>query len=368
MGVHHADLNADRRDGENVAPVMIRRSYYAQSYHTVAAMSAAPFSHSEHRRSLPKTTNRQALAFRAGERALDGSHHGVTLLLFYKWLVARCFTDSSCVVSTREAAEQNGVDPRTIRRYGPLLEAAGLVRRSQVRRGVYRYTIALYEPAGAEVSARPVEVSAPAPEVIGCEPDPFFSGPPSGSIDPELRIDRSVSSFNGSRDHQQEGATAPLPPTAGGGDGHARKRGFFRREEPPRSETETAKLLRAVGISEQAIRELADLDTGYVRQQLDAARRCGRARDVAGFLVGALRSGGVWGSSWGDDGKVRCASCGAVVGVGRRCAACYPEAPLVQPPPVPGICASCGKFLLPEWNGDCPTCQPELFEPAGGET
>lgn len=300
-------------------------------------MSAAPLSSHPHQRSRPKTTDRKALALRAGEDALDGSVHGVTLLLFYKWLVARCFAESNCVISTRDAAEQNSVDPRTIRRYGPLLEAAGLIRRHQVRRGVYRYTITAYEPEEEPIATAP----APAPEVVAIEPDPFFSGPPCGSIDPELRIDRSVPSFNGSRDLQEE-ACRP-----GGEIGPVAKE-FFGQEEP--AHAETIALLRAERVSRATCRQLGSLQPAYVREQIDAARRCGRGREWPGFLVGVLRTGGVWGSSWTGEEQPKvedptkyesyarrspdlCPGCGAWVPRGRPCPACYPEAPTPEPPP-----------------------------------
>lgn len=271
-------------------------------------MSAAPLPQSP--RSRPKTSSRQALAFRAGEDALGRSAHGVGLLQFYKYIVARAGRETSCVISTNDAARDISVDPRTIRRYGPLLEAAGLIRRDDVRRGMWRYTITAYEPA-------PVAV----PEVVAIEPDPFFSGPPSGSIDPDKRIDRSVPSFNGSKDLQEE-ACRP-----GGETGSAAK-GFFGREE--QTNPETVQLLRAEHVSPASCRQLGSLQPAYVREQIAAARRCGRAREWPAFLVGILRTGGVFGSSsLGDMPPVRCSSCGAALAPGTRCPRCYPE----EPPP-----------------------------------
>lgn len=299
-------------------------------------MSAAPYAQTQ--RTLQPARGRQACAFRAGERVLDGSAHGVGLLLFYKYLVARCFADSSCALSTRDCALDNGVDPRTIRRYGPMLETLGLVRRAPLRRGVWRYTITAYAPE-LELVQEGTPAPAPVPEVVAIEPDPFFLSPPSGSIDPDKRIDRSVSSFNGSRDHQGE-ASGP------GGDPGFVGEGFFSREEA--GNAETIALLRAERVSPAMCRQLACLPPSYVREQIGAARRCGRGRDWPAFLVGVLRTGGVWGLS-GSHPTVR------------------HEPPGHNAPPaaLPGICPACGGILPGEWQGNCPKCHPELFERVG---
>lgn len=334
-------------------------------------MSAAPLTGSPARQrraksSKPKT--REQLAFEAGENVLDGSKHGVTLLLYYKYGVGRCGKASSFEDDLAHLADENGVCTRTIRRYHKLLvETYGLFRIDKLDRQRVRITITAYEPDAQPAAPVPeivtleslteqiadamhagdftalaqlaqlaadlasAAVPAPVPEVIAVEPDPFFLSPARGSIDPDSRIDRSPASFNGDQVLNQQGATAPLPPS-GGGMAHPGPARFWRREEPKRAETDAATILRTIGVSEQVIGELAGLDAGYVRQQLDAARRCGRARDVPAFLVGVLRTGGVFGaSSWSDGPKARCATCGAVLQAGQTCPVCHPQEPDTPP-------------------------------------
>lgn len=309
------------------------------------------------RRSRPKTGNRQALAFRAGEDALDGSAHGVTLLLYYKHLVALCGPDTSSLMSQPRLAAANGVCIRTIRRYDDYLVAAGLIWLK--REGTsYRRFITAYEPEPAPSD----EPAPPPPEVQAVEPDPFFA---ASNADRSIRINRTDRSgsllFKGSRDLQEE---APWP----GGETGSTK-GRLAREEQPEAVT----VLRAAGVSDPAAREFAHLDADYVRKQLDAAQRCGRARDVPGFLVNALRTGGVFeASSWSS--WTRYPHAGFPRAAPQQGASSWSDPPTPDPEThqrqavlLPTLCPSCGKLCPADVDGHCYRCEPELF-PGGGGT
>lgn len=162
-------------------------------------------------------------------------------------------------------------------------------------------------------------------------PAPFFQGPQCGSIDP-VNADRSIPfpPLTGSRVNQRE-ALRP------GGDFHP----------------ETIELLRAEKVHPATVRAFAHLDPAYIREQIDAAWRCGRGREMPNFLVGCLKTGGVYGSSWTGNAQP---------------AKEAPTVPLDPPPapPLPTYCPTCGKVCPASHEGHCTRCEPELFDPPAG--
>jgi hypothetical protein len=295
-------------------------------------MSAGYSTTSDNNRSgQPRPKSRHALAFRAGEDALTGTRHGVTLLLYFKYLVARCGLDTSSLISQFELAAAIGVSVRTIRRYDDSLMAAGLIWRVKDGHSYRRYIVA-YEAEHAEHSAAVAECSAP-PEValIGPEPTIFF--PRTGQIDP-VEPDRSIPLYplTGSKVNQDVG----LRP---GGEIHP-------------AEPDTVELLTAEKVHPATIRALGHLDPVYVREQIDAAWRSGRGREMPNFLIGCLKTGGVYGSSSSRGHRKD-----------------PPPDPVESWPsiaPLPTVCPKCGGICPAAWEGHCVRCDPELFEPIGG--
>jgi hypothetical protein len=298
-------------------------------------MSAGYSTTSDNNRSgQPRPKARHALAFRAGEDALTGTRHGVTLLLYFKYLVARCGLDTSSLISQFELAAAIGVSVRTIRRYDDSLIAAGLIWRVKDGHSYRRYIVA-YEPEPAEHSAAAAECSAP-PEVVIIGPEPSIFAPRTGQIDP-VEPDRSIPLYplTGSKVNQDIG----LRP---GGDIHP----------------ETIELLTAEKVHPATIRALGHLDPVYVREQIDAAWRSGRGREMPNFLIGCLKTGGVYGAS--GTGRSRGPKAPPA-----RPAPTQPEPPM---PPLPSFCPRCYGLCPADWHGHCPRCERELFDPLGGDT
>jgi hypothetical protein len=103
---------------------------------------------------------RFARAFRAGEAALKGTPHSGDLLLYYKYLVARCGDRTSFIETQPNLADGFGTTVRSVQRYDDHLEALGLIWRGKVGRS-YRRTITSYEPKPSDESgAPPTEVAA----------------------------------------------------------------------------------------------------------------------------------------------------------------------------------------------------------------
>lgn len=288
-----------------------------------------------------KPLSREERAFVAGECILDGTRHGVTLLLYYEYLVARAGKVSSSIVTQSKLAEDNGVGVRTIRRYDDTLVAAGLIWLTKVGHS-YRRTIVAYEPIPEDA-----EISVPTAEVSAVEPDPFFSPPPTGQIDPH-EPDRSIpfAPFKEkSRDFQGE-ALRP-----GGETGPASK-GFFDREDPGHSET--MELLRAIGCYEATVRRLSHHAPGYVRDQIEAARRCGRAADLAAFVAFVLEHGGVYGSSWTGRANPRDKPASPDVAVPTQMHGTFDVTGTFDT--IAGQCGTCGKWLYASDHDVCPYC------------
>lgn len=119
---------------------------------------------------------------------------------------------------------------------------------------------------------------------------------------------------------------------------------------------ETIELLTAEKCHPATIRVLGHLDPVYVREQIDAAWRSGRGRDMPNFLIGCLKTGGVYGSSWSG---------------GRQQTKDPPPEPVESWPsiaPLPTVCPTCGALCPASWHGHCPRCEPEVFDPMRGET
>lgn len=297
-------------------------------------MLAAMFQASPARRRLTTRTtplSRQAEAFLAGECALDGTSHGVTLLLYYKYLVALAGKDTGSTFSQAHVAADNQVCTRTIRRYDQLLEAAGLIR--TCRQGtLIRRTIVAYDgetaPATAEMSAPHADISAP------------VLGPQCGQIDP-VNVDRSIQvppTIKRSRDDQDQGAAG-----AGGADSH-----------PDRSERETVAMLTAIGCYPETVKVLSHLPPAEVRATIDAAEKCGRAHDLPAFVAYCMTTGGVYGAA-PRPGRPRA----AVPSAETR------DAGYERHAAPPGFC-TCGRIVPPEWHGKCPACYPDEFDPPPG--
>lgn len=313
-------------------------------------MTASPLPQTP-RRSRPKTDRRQVLAFRAGEDVLDGSSHGVGLLLYYKYLVARAGLETSSLIGQGELARENGVSTRTIRRYDDHLVAAGLIWLKKEGHS-YRRTITAYEPPA---TATHVETSA-VPEVQAVEPDPFFSGPRSGQIDP-VEADRSVRFppfKENSINDQSEGLRPPTP--QGGGTSRRRSGRSVRRDEPVEVPTTPATtLLQEHGVEDpETLRRLAGCDEALIRRTLAEIRaRPTPPRSPPGFLVWRLdnrkpaRAAPVETSAWSGEPAVE-------------------QRPELRSMLLPTVCPVCGLWCPADWEGRCYRCEPEHVEPAGG--
>lgn len=293
-------------------------------------MSAAPHQPAPARLRLAARTRpigRQQAAFVAGECALDGTGHGVTLLLYYKYLVALAGNEQSSLFTQTHVAVDNGVSTRTIRRYDNILVGAGLIRLTTQGRLIRRAIVA-YDDA-----PEPPDPVPPDPPIV--EHSPSFFGDECGQIDP-VNADRSirVPPINvRSRDDQGEQASAggAVPPIEPGN-------------------AETIDLLTDLGVYPETARRLGYVAPEVVRETIDQADRCGRARDLAAFVAFALEHGGVYGA--------RATPRASPARHGPRRAA-----------PSPGggysICG-CGRVVPAEWEGHCPACYPEMFDPPPG--
>jgi hypothetical protein len=282
------------------------------------------------------------LAFRAGEQALAHTSHGVGLLLYYKQLVARAGRNSSSCLSQPELAAQAGVTVRTIRRYDDHLVDAGLIWLKKEGHN-YRRTITAYEPVPpvqASIDDTP-ETRPPEVEVRAVEPNPFFCCSQCGQVAPP--------------DADRSGAPHPLTGSRVNQDEALRPGGELV------TQTETVELLRAEKVHPATVRAFAHLDPAYVREQIDAAWRCGRGREMPNFLVGCLRTGGVYGSSSG--GGSRPAPAPPAFPLGTDDCSKYENAAALYAM----RCLTCWGVILSEWEGHCPRCEPELFEPVGGQ-
>lgn len=165
-----------------------------------------------------------------------------------------------------------------------------------------------------------------------------------------------------------QGATPPTP-TAGGDIFRPKPAAFFGREEPKVRNAETMQLLKEIGCYPSTVRKHGHLAPATVRREIDAARRCGRAAELPAFVAHALDTDGVYEASrWSRRTRRSRAAPQQEASSWSGEPDPDPREPEHQAIRLPTICPTCSRLCQPEWEGHCPRCEPDLFDPVGGGT
>lgn len=329
---------------------------------------------------LPDYRPRNRAAYSAARRRMDAGDISIAALETYNLVVKKCGPRAYTEITEPDLATERRLHKRTIQGHLAALRDAGMLRME--RTGViWRKVVTAFDDDPQDDPAPELQPEND-PEVLlalaAQEPDiergmmlayqaaMLKAGRPLDSLFLSQQGDQKIASetIPGSPSSYKEdltgdlsGATPPNPQAAAT-DIPVRPAGYFGREEYPEGtpvrHAETMQLLKEIGCWDATVRRYGHLPPAHVRTQIEAARRCGRAAELAAFVSFCLGNGGVYEvlrtSSWTgkEQPKVEdaakydpyarrspdlCPGCGAWIPRGRPCPVCYPEAPTPEPPP-----------------------------------
>lgn len=320
-------------------------------------------------------------AYKAARKLNRAGGISLTVLETYNQLIKTCGPATFTTIIERELAAQRQLPRRNIQQHIKELRELGLIRIESAG-NLRRKVITAFDLNDPEDDPAPVEMQPENdPDVLfelatqECAAGRYERGQALAFQAAMLKAGKTQASFFSPdlNDHMIVKETIigsssiylkafnedlvkgdPLPP-GGGGTSCPRRRSFFRREEPtvePIPDTPATRLLQEHGVENpETLRRLAGVDVALIERKLaEIRRRPTPPYDPPGFLVWKIENhrpqrredASSWSSNPPPDPEL--------------------DRQAVIPPT---ICPTCGRWCASEWEGHCPRCEPELFEPAG---